>query len=500
MGQISYTFTNQYGSFTVPSDTKYIEYYTVAGGGGGARPFAGFGRSPTAGGTTSINTTGLSSGGGGPGGLNSGGYGGWGNYRFGQTGYRASSFASRATSGYGPYGSGGAGQFQGGNYTYGGGGGGASRATYYRGQNGAIPGQSISWSIGQGGQQGGTGNNRFGAAGAVYAYVTTYDRPSASVSVSPSSIIRGQTASLSWSAGGDADTFVLDPNIGSVGRSGSLSVSPTGSVTYFFRVSNPAYTTTASTTLTVYIPPVVNMTVDNSTIVRGQSTTLRWSTTGDADTMTITPGIGSVPITSSTPISPTVTTTYTATASGLGGVGSDEITVTVLQPPSISVSGPININYGTPSVSISIEATNSDGAITLDQIYRYNDTSNSKPTIQIPNSRGDEINITYEVPIVWDNFGPRSIELIFNVDGYGSLTATDNIIIPVIIDETPDVIDIPQTEDKVRDEEPVVTPDVEVTSEQIIISDIDIPVEIKANAPIQVEIDNSNLWLNIREL
>jgi hypothetical protein len=305
---------------------------------------------------------------------------------------------------------------------------------------------------------------------------------------------------LSWSAGGDAETFVMDPNIGSVARTGSLDVSPTSTTTYYFRASNPAYTTTASTVLTVYIPPVVNLTADNDTLISGQSTILRWSVTGDASTMTVTPGIGQVPLNSSYVISPTVTTTYTATASGLGGTGSDEITVTVLQPPTISVNGPINVYYGTSSISISIEATNSESGITMSQNYQYSDTIVSKPSVQIPNSIGDEINITYAVPIDWDNFGPRSIELSFSVDGFGNLTASDSITIPVIIDETPDVIDIPQTEDKVRNEEPVVTPDVEVTSEQIVISDIDIPVEIKADAPIQVEINNSDVWLNIRQL
>lgn len=500
MGSLNYTYTSN-GNFTVPSATKSIQYIAVGGGGGGARPYEGFGRTPTAGGSTNISTIGLFAGGGGPGQVTYGGYGGYGNWIYGQTGYRSTSFSSRARSGYGPYGSGGAGQFQDAQRpnTYGGGGGGASIATYSRNQNGAIPGQNISFTIGSGGQQGGTGFRRYGESGAVYMFVTTYDRPSASISVSPSSIIRGQTATLTWSAGGDAETFTIT-SIGTVGRNGSLTVSPTSTIEYVFTVSNPVYSVTARAQLTVYVPPVVNLTVDKSTIIRGESTTLRWSTTGDADTMTVSPGIGNVPINSNSPISPTVTTTYTATASGLGGTGSDELTVTVLQPPSISISGPINVKYGTESVTISIEATNSDGAISLNQTYRYNDNSVSKPTIQIPNSRGDEVNIVYEVPITWDNFGPRSIEMTFTVDGYGTLTASDTIIIPAIIDETPDVIDIPQTEDKVRDEEPIVTPDVEVTSEQIVISDIDIPVEVKADAPIQIEIDNSNVWLNIREL
>ena len=60
--------------------------------------------------------------------------------------------------------------------------------------------------------------------------------------------------------------------------------------------------------------------------------------------------------------------------------------------------------------------------------------------------------------------------------------------------------DIPSSEDKFLGEEPVITPDVQVTSENIVINDIDIPVEIKSNEPIQVEIDNSDNWMNVRQI
>jgi hypothetical protein len=84
--------------------------------------------------------------------------------------------------------------------------------------------------------------------------------------------------------------------------------------------------------------------------------------------------------------------------------------------------------------------------------------------------------------------------------GSGNLTDFKTIEVDVDIDQTPDVIDIPQSEDKIRDEEPVVTPDVEVTTEQILIDNIDIPVEIKAAYPIQVEIDNNGTWINVRQM
>ena len=84
--------------------------------------------------------------------------------------------------------------------------------------------------------------------------------------------------------------------------------------------------------------------------------------------------------------------------------------------------------------------------------------------------------------------------------GQAGLTAIDQLIVPVNIDQTPDAIEIPSSEDKLRDEEPVITPNIEVTTEQIVIDDIDIPVTIKASLPIQVEIENSGTYLPVEEL
>lgn len=505
-------------TFSVPSAVKCITYIAVAGGGGGARPNNGdpyFGQTPTSGGATYGGPSGLYAGGGGPGQWYYGGYGGYGNYSYGQTGFYNSSGGNtaRARSGYGPYGQGGAGQWRSPTQSYGGGGGGASICTVGRNTSGAIPGQYISFTVGYGGVQGGTGNCRYAFGGAYYITVCNYDRPSASVSASPSAIIRGQNTTVSWSTSGDTDSEILNSSIdgsfGQVSRSGSITVNPQQTTTYTYTVSNPAYTVSETTTVTVYIPPVVNLTTNaaNNTIIQGNSTTLFWSVTGDASSMTITPGIGTAVLNGSQQVSPSVTTTYTATASGLGGTGSAEVTVTVLPPPTIQVAGPISIYYNESPIPVSIDATNVEGGISYVVTKFYGELGNAQglqtvtsPAVTIPNSIGDSVNIFYDIPIEYDTFGPRRISINFTADGYGSLTATDSLLVNVNIDETPDYIDIPETEDTIRNEEPVVTPDTEVTSEQIVINDIDIPVEIKSDYPIQVEIDNSDTWLNVREL
>lgn len=509
MGALCYIYTSS-GAYYVPSAVKYVTYLGVGGGGGGARPAVppNFGRSPTAGGAT-YGPGNLYAGGGGPGQVYSGGYGGYGNYSYGQNGYYNSSGSgdARARSGYGPYGSGGAGQWRSPSQSYGGGGGGASQCTLYRGASGAIPGQYVSWGIGAGGDQGGTGSCRIGQPGAIYISVCTYDRPSVSISASPSAIIRGQTSTISWSTSGDTDSEILtstEQNYGQVARSGNLVTQPNSTSTYTYTASNPAYTQTASVTVTVYIPPVVNLTVDapNNTIIQGQSTILRWTTTGDASNLTITPGIGSAALNSSTTISPSVTTTYTANASGLGGSGSDEVTVTVIPPPTIDVAGPFLVYYNETPLTMSISATNVEEGIdyVLTKYYSDGIPSVTQPSVRIPNSNGDNVNIIWDIPIQYDNFGPRRIGIVFIANGYGNLTASDSIEIQVSIDETPDYIDLPETEDKFKNEEPVITPDAEVVSQQIIVNDIDIPVEIKSDSPIQVELDNSEVWQDVRQL
>ena len=530
MGRICYIYTNSRG-YSVPTATKCICYFAVGGGGGGAYPnISGLPRPgmtpPRAGGSTYYSAGGPTAGGGGPGSLYSGGYGGWGNYASGSRGYYNSSGggSARARSGYGPYGSGGAGQWRSGSQTYGGGGGGASATTVARGCSGGIPGQYVSWTVGQGGTQGGTGTCRYGAAGAVYISVCTYDPPNPSITATPlafradGSDGSDGTVDLTWStSGGDSTSEILErldlnnnveESYGQVNRNQSTPfvVSPTESSIFRLTVSNPAYTRTDTVTVYVYQKPVVNLVAQNDTIVRGNSTNISWTVTGDADTFSISPGVGQSNLSGNVNVSPTVSTTFTGIASGLGGVGSDDLLITVLQPPTITAAGPLNVPWG-QDIPVSIEATNAPGGISYVATYYFTDgTSAVQPAVGIINSSGDEINIqAYDVVITYDGtlplpLGPEYVDIVFTVDGYGTLTATDTVSLPIIIDELPNVIDIPESDDTFKDENPVITPDVEVTTQQIVIDDIDIPVEIKADYPIQVEIDDDGTFQDVRQI
>ena len=242
------------------------------------------------------------------------------------------------------------------------------------------------------------------------------------------------------------------------------------------------------------IPPQITVSLDNNPIIQGETTTLRWTTTGDASTMTITPGIGATNLSGAQAVTPTQDTTYTLTASGPGGTDTEQITLTVIQPPELNLTGPLAIPYGQSTVDFSYEAVN---ALSIDVSIIQRDLDNSDDFFTDTATTDGSV---YTYTPTWGNRGPQSILVTMTANGQGGLQTIRQVSVPVNIDQTPNAIDIPSTEDKLRDEEPVITPDVEVVSEQIVVEDIDIPVEVKANYPIQVEIDNSNVWYNVQEL
>ncbi len=83
---------------------------------------------------------------------------------------------------------------------------------------------------------------------------TLVTRPSATISVSPTSIERGQEATLNWTSA-NAESAEITPEIGAVPTSGSRIVSPTATTTYRITVRDgDGQTATATATLTVAEP------------------------------------------------------------------------------------------------------------------------------------------------------------------------------------------------------------------------------------------------------
>ena len=154
----------------------------------------------------------------------------------------------------------------------------------------------------------------------------------------PTVIQKGQSATLAW-ATTNATRVVIDNAIGEVAASGTLSVSPLATTTYTltaFGTGDKKDTCTA--TITVKDTPVETLpkceafTATPTTLpVGGGTVSLAWSTK-DANSVSISPTIGSVAATGTTSVNIGTTTTYTLTASNVDG-NKDTCAVTIVVPP-----------------------------------------------------------------------------------------------------------------------------------------------------------------------
>ena len=100
---------------------------------------------------------------------------------------------------------------------------------------------------------------------------------SSGCTANPPSISAGQPSTLSWSSV-NADTVSIDPGIGAVAKTGSVSVNPTQTTTYVVTATGGGASASCSITVTVGALPVISsFTATPSSINAGQSSTLQWS-------------------------------------------------------------------------------------------------------------------------------------------------------------------------------------------------------------------------------
>ncbi len=146
---------------------------------------------------------------------------------------------------------------------------------------------------------------------------------------SPEIIDPADTSILSWGVSG-ANSVTIEPGIGAVSSSGSLSVSPSQTTTYKLIISGKGEDKTAFCTVTVKnnSPLVTSFDASPNSIKAGESAVLNWHV-AEASKVTIEPGIGAVEPTGTSPISPAKTTTYKLIASNGGKKDMAYCTVTV---------------------------------------------------------------------------------------------------------------------------------------------------------------------------
>ena len=146
----------------------------------------------------------------------------------------------------------------------------------------------------------------------------------------PDRIYDGDEATLFWTSS-NADKVSIDNGIGEVPLAGSQIVSPANTVTYTITATGPEGSVSHQAILTVIEslqPPTINLNASDTNIIAGESLILSWSST-NADSYSITPGIGTVAPNGTRTVTPMATTTYSITATGPGGSATDNVTITV---------------------------------------------------------------------------------------------------------------------------------------------------------------------------
>ena len=160
-----------------------------------------------------------------------------------------------------------------------------------------------------------------------------------SFTASPSTIISGSSTSLSWSVLNA--TGVTISGVGPVPTTGSLTVSPSATMTLTLTAQNTAGSNYATTTITVTSassppstgsrPGIVAFSISPSSLSSGGSATVSWDIY-NATSVYIDHGIGNVSASGSTTIYPTASATYTLTAQNAYGATSAARNVTVSPP------------------------------------------------------------------------------------------------------------------------------------------------------------------------
>jgi|GEM_PF-3072145 len=169
--------------------------------------------------------------------------------------------------------------------------------------------------------------------------------PTATFSAAPTSVASGGSSTLTWTTT-NATSVSIDNGIGSKPVNGNVTVNPTSTTTYTLTANGPGGSVTKNATVTVVPAPTVSFSAFPSTITPGQSSQLTWSTSG-ASSVSIDNGLGAQPLSGSTNISPTQSTTYTLTATGTGGTTTRQVTVAVGSTPTVTLTAtPTTINVG----------------------------------------------------------------------------------------------------------------------------------------------------------
>jgi hypothetical protein len=306
-----------------------------------------------------------------------------------------------------------------------------------------------------------TARNRSGEASATTTIVVE-DNPRALLTacqVTPTNLTAGETATIFWSAT-NANSVSISGGIGSVDPSGSRMITPTETTTYTITAQGAQGTPAAVCTVTATVmergtaPRIITFTANPMTITRGDQSTLTWNVE-NADTITISPTVGTVSPTGTRAVTPNDTTMYTLTATNRFGTSSAQTTITVnvppVQPPPLSnptltacAASPATITTtgGTSTISFTqtnataVTVTNFAGNVPLNGPITVSPTQTTTYVFTATGAQGTtpatcSVTVTVSVPTgpppIAIITGPGTIDTIYRqltLDARGSVEAS----------------------------------------------------------------------------
>jgi hypothetical protein len=187
-----------------------------------------------------------------------------------------------------------------------------------------------------------------GGTSAQTVTVAVVPAPTLTLSANPTSLATGQSSTLSWSTTNASSCTASGGWSGSKSVSGNQAVTVSATTTYSLACTGTGGTVSRSVTVTVVAAPTLVMAINPTSVPRGSSANLTWSST-DATTCTASGGwSGNRSLSGNIQVSPSTTTTYTLECAGVGGTRSSSVTLTVEIPaPTISFSvNPATIGSG----------------------------------------------------------------------------------------------------------------------------------------------------------
>lgn len=231
--------------------------------------------------------------------------------------------------------------------------------------------------------------------------------PKVTLSADATSIYSGQSTTIRWTS--ENATKVISSNFSATAVSGTATVSPKKTTAYNITVADSKGKKISSAVTVKVIPrvPKVTIAADSTTLTKGQSTTIRWSS--ENATSVVSSSFGTKDLSGSLVVTPSANKSYSIIVVGSSGSrASASVTVKVLpSTPKVTLkANPITIKSGqsstltwTSNMAASIVSSNF-GATTLNGSKIVSPTRTTIYTILMRTTSGGTMSAAATVAVV----------------------------------------------------------------------------------------------------